>query len=74
MSEISFTSTKAMRQRLRELSRPDECDYDRAVIALLDDFEALLKLSKVFPSGMLRAESESMGASGAIHYRGGRLP
>ena len=36
-------STKAMRDRVRELSRPDQCDYDRAVVALLDDLNAYRK-------------------------------
>jgi hypothetical protein len=35
-------STDAMRKRIRELSRPTECDYDRAVIAVLDDLEMRL--------------------------------
>jgi hypothetical protein len=34
-------STQAMRMRCRELSKPDRDDYDRAVICILDDFEAL---------------------------------
>jgi hypothetical protein len=34
-------STKAMRNRCRELSKPDRDDYDRAVICILDDLEAL---------------------------------
>lgn len=62
---MAFQSTKAMRDRIRELSRPDECDYDRAVIALLDDFEVLLKAGPI-PSGMLQAEAESMDAKSAI--------
>lgn len=39
-----FKSTKAMRERCRELAAggPGRDDYDRAVIAILDDFEALL--------------------------------
>lgn len=35
-------STAAMRKRIRELARPNECDYDRAVIAVLDDLEMRL--------------------------------
>ncbi len=35
-------STDAMRKRIRELARPRECDYDRAVIAVLDDLEMKL--------------------------------
>jgi hypothetical protein len=34
-------STQAMRDRCRELSKPDRDDYDRAVICILDDLEAL---------------------------------
>jgi hypothetical protein len=30
-----------MRDRCRELSKPDRDDYDRAVICILDDLEAL---------------------------------
>lgn len=36
-------STQAMRARCRELSRPELDDYDRAVICIIDDLEALLK-------------------------------
>jgi hypothetical protein len=35
-------STVAMRKRIRELARPNDCDYDRAVIAVLDDLEMRL--------------------------------
>lgn len=33
-------STKAMRDRCRELSKPDHDDYDRAVVCIIDDLEA----------------------------------
>jgi hypothetical protein len=35
-------TTDAMRRRLRELSKPESDDYDRAVVALLDDFDAAI--------------------------------
>lgn len=35
-------STNAMRARVRALAKPNECDYDRAVIAILDDLEMKL--------------------------------
>lgn len=35
-------STPAMRARIRKLARPDRCDYDRAVVAVLDDLEMKL--------------------------------
>jgi len=34
-------STKAMRDRVRELSKPEQDDYDRAVVCILDDLETL---------------------------------
>jgi hypothetical protein len=34
-------STQAMRDRCRELSKPDRDDYDRAVICIIDDLETL---------------------------------
>lgn len=39
-----FKSTAAMRSRARELAKAGGVldDYDRAVLAILDDFEALL--------------------------------
>jgi hypothetical protein len=37
-----WRSTPAMRARIRELARPDDDDYDRAVVAVLDDFENML--------------------------------
>ena len=36
-------STQAMRDRCRELSKPHHDDYDRAVICILDDLEAMLR-------------------------------
>lgn len=36
-------STQAMRDRCRELSKPHADDYDRAVICVIDDLEAILK-------------------------------
>jgi hypothetical protein len=39
---VEWRSTPAMRARIRELARPDNDDYDRAVIAVLDDFENML--------------------------------
>lgn len=36
-------STQAMRDRCRELSNSERDDYDRAVICVLDDLEALLR-------------------------------
>lgn len=36
-------STKEMRARIRELARPNECDYDRAVICVLNDLEARME-------------------------------
>ena len=36
-------STQAMRDRCRELSKPNMDDYDRAVIYIIDDLEALMK-------------------------------
>lgn len=37
-------STRAMRDRARELSRTDgHDDYDRAVLCIIDDLEALLQ-------------------------------
>ncbi len=40
----AFQSTPAMRARARELAKggPGMDDYDRAVLAILDDFDALL--------------------------------
>ena len=40
----AFKSTAAMRSRARELATagPTMDDYDRAVVAILDDFDALL--------------------------------
>lgn len=35
-------STRAMRQRIRELAHPARDDFDRAVIAALDDLEAII--------------------------------
>lgn len=35
-------STRAMRKRLRELAVPHRDDFDRAVIAVLDDLEGIL--------------------------------
>lgn len=35
-------STKAMRERARELASPPRDDFDRAVICIIDDLEALL--------------------------------
>jgi hypothetical protein len=35
-------STRAMRQRLRELAQPSRDDFDWAVIAVLDDLEAII--------------------------------
>lgn len=35
-------STPAMRARVRALAKPSECDYDRAVVAVLDDLEMKL--------------------------------
>lgn len=37
-------STDAMRQRVRELAMPIRDDYDRAVLAVLDDFETITRL------------------------------
>lgn len=45
-------STQAMRDRCRALSRPDMDDYDRAVICILDDLEAILLEGK--PCGECR--------------------
>jgi hypothetical protein len=39
---VEWRSNPAMRARIRELARPDRDDYDRAVIAVLDDFENML--------------------------------
>jgi hypothetical protein len=39
---VEWRSTPAMRARIRELARPESDDYDRAVIAVLDDFENML--------------------------------
>lgn len=39
-------STQLMRNRLRELSKPNLDDYDRAVIAVLDDLEIILGRSE----------------------------
>ena len=39
-------STPAMRERCRELSHPNLDDYDRAVICIIDDLEALLRWIK----------------------------
>jgi hypothetical protein len=36
-------STKAIRDRCRELSKPDQDDYDRAVMAIIDDLESLIR-------------------------------
>ena len=43
-AEQKFKSTAAMRERARELAKagPGIDDYDRAVLAILDDFDALL--------------------------------
>ena len=43
-AERKFKSTAAMRDRARELAKagPGMDDYDRAVLAILDDFDALL--------------------------------
>lgn len=62
----AYKTTAAMRARIRELSKPDECDYDRAVVELLDDFETLLRAQKAFPSGMLIAEGRETKAMGVI--------
>ena len=35
-------STQAMRDRIRELAHPNRDDFDRAVIAALDDLEGIL--------------------------------
>jgi hypothetical protein len=35
-------STKAMRDRIRELSNSERDDYDRAVLCVVDDLEVLL--------------------------------
>ena len=35
-------STQAMRDRIRELAHPNRDDFDRAVIAALDDLEDIL--------------------------------
>jgi hypothetical protein len=40
--KVEWRSTPAMRARIRELARPESDDYDRAVIAVLDDFENML--------------------------------
>lgn len=37
-----FQSTRAMRDRARELASPPRDDFDRAVLMILDDFEQLL--------------------------------
>lgn len=36
-------STKAMRNRIRELSNTIRDDYDRAVLCVVDDLETLLR-------------------------------
>lgn len=36
-------STKAMRDRCRELSNPEMDDYDRVVLIIIDELEALLR-------------------------------
>lgn len=43
-AERQFNSTAAMRSRARELAKAGGTmdDYDRAVLAILDDFDALL--------------------------------
>ena len=38
-----MASTKEMRARIRELADPARDDFDRAVIAVVDDLEALLR-------------------------------
>lgn len=38
----SMKSTQAMRDRIRELADPSRDDFDRAVIAALDDLEGIL--------------------------------
>lgn len=38
--------TDLMRARIRELATPARDDYDRAVVALLDDFEKMERLAK----------------------------
>ena len=44
-------STQAMRDRIRELSAPERDDYDRAVLCVLDDLEALLRPRPLDHSG-----------------------
>ncbi|MDE5451353.1 hypothetical protein GWE18_00485 [Bradyrhizobium sp. CSA112] len=39
-------STQAMRDRCRELSNAERDDYDRAVICIIDDLEAILMEGK----------------------------
>jgi hypothetical protein len=39
---VEWRSTPAMRARIRKLAQPNRDDYDRAVIAVLDDFENML--------------------------------
>lgn len=42
-------STQAMRDRLRELARPNGCDYDRAAIAIANDLENIgLQIARGF--------------------------
>lgn len=37
-----MNSTQAMRDRIRELAYPNRDDFDRAVIAVLNDLEGIL--------------------------------
>jgi hypothetical protein len=46
MGSTLIKSTKEMRDRCRELSKPDQDDYDRAVICIIDDLEALLSVMR----------------------------
>lgn len=49
-------STPAMRVRARELAMPHECDFDRAVIAIIDDLEAMIaEASRYVPAPQLLA-------------------
>lgn len=39
---MKLTSTRAMRDRIRELAMPPRDDFDRAVLAVLDDLQGIL--------------------------------
>jgi hypothetical protein len=75
---FNMKSTQAMRDRCRELSKPDRDDYDRAVICIIDDLEALqaaLREATIVTDEMVMAGAKAMVRLGHDHRtRGEPMP